>query len=112
MRQVNEQEVAVGRVSKRDLSAIQQFEALHLSAESGGLSLGLPGCMCVGGEGRGGRERVHVDECGELSTSWPGLTNLQAIGKPKGKKKCTHIQQVGLNTSRKQSNGFMDELIG
>lgn len=45
---INKQEVA-GRISTRDLSTIQQFEALHLSARTGGLygwfGVGVRGCM-------------------------------------------------------------------
>lgn len=68
MSQINKQEGA-GRISTTDLSTIQQFEALHLSAERGGL-YGWIGHECLEDRawvyvGRGffsASECVYVDE--------------------------------------------------
>lgn len=52
-----------GRISSRDLSTIQQFEALHLSAERGGVvSWASEGAWVYVGRGSSGPLSVfHVD---------------------------------------------------
>lgn len=81
---INKHEVA-GRISTRDLSTIQQFEALHLSAERGGAFMG--GLCLIAW--RSVRAWVYVGESlnvfmlmtliGQLSTPCLDLANLQSV---------------------------------
>lgn len=62
---INKQEVG-GNISTHDLSTIQQFDALHLSAERGGLYGYIKDCvqvrMCGTEAFSSVREHVYVDD--------------------------------------------------